>query len=560
MYTKLCAAAIMTLLAGNSLAINIASVSSGDWNNPNTWFPAVVPGPNDIVTISPGDTVYTASAGVPASPLIGVDQLTIYGTLISDDTPGFGNDLFLAINALDVRPGGAIITQDGTGNSPGGSLWIRGNTTLSVTVDGSIGLGSGQLPGTFSPDSGTGGGCLLVSGTDAQGSSIPGATWNSSGIVQAGINGGRISMSGLANIWVFDGMIAAGDATNGAPGSVWMESDQSLDILGPAVVRSGEAPYLAMGRFGAVVAGCTGTLTVGSGATVDGRTFGCVFLFAGGTSTINGLVNSPCVSWEPPSLELSGAGKLAGDAIQLSGSHVRIGPLAGPKAIDALGTIDVLVNPGGTLDLRGLAAGKNWLRAGQSITIRADSILTDPGVTLGQLMSPAPAVLAGSGTRELLIMNDSVPDYNIMPGRLLHVVSDVLNFGSAAEPVQVSVSDSKGWLSGQSASRTLGVGEPLTQVLDVAAPADAMPAEYTTVTVTARALGSPPFERTAEFTVRVVRSCPADFDQSWFVDLEDYTAFIAAFEAGDESADFDASHFTDLDDFAAFVEAFIRGC
>ncbi|MCC6428594.1 MAG: hypothetical protein IT435_17465 [Phycisphaerales bacterium] len=55
-------------------------------------------------------------------------------------------------------------------------------------------------------------------------------------------------------------------------------------------------------------------------------------------------------------------------------------------------------------------------------------------------------------------------------------------------------------------------------------------------------------------------SCPADFDGSGFVDIEDYSAFVVAFEAGDESADFDNSGFVDTDDFDAFVEAFELGC
>ncbi|MCC6428595.1 MAG: S8 family serine peptidase [Phycisphaerales bacterium] len=54
--------------------------------------------------------------------------------------------------------------------------------------------------------------------------------------------------------------------------------------------------------------------------------------------------------------------------------------------------------------------------------------------------------------------------------------------------------------------------------------------------------------------------CPADFDGSGFVDIEDYSAFVLAFEAGDESADFDESGFVDTDDFDAFVEAFENGC
>ncbi len=54
--------------------------------------------------------------------------------------------------------------------------------------------------------------------------------------------------------------------------------------------------------------------------------------------------------------------------------------------------------------------------------------------------------------------------------------------------------------------------------------------------------------------------CPADFDNTGFVDTDDYDAFVHAFEAGGEDADFDHSGFVDLEDFTAFVAAFEAGC
>ncbi len=54
--------------------------------------------------------------------------------------------------------------------------------------------------------------------------------------------------------------------------------------------------------------------------------------------------------------------------------------------------------------------------------------------------------------------------------------------------------------------------------------------------------------------------CGADFDRSGFIDTDDFTAFVLAFEAGTDNADFDASGFVDTDDFTAFVLAFEGGC
>ncbi len=54
--------------------------------------------------------------------------------------------------------------------------------------------------------------------------------------------------------------------------------------------------------------------------------------------------------------------------------------------------------------------------------------------------------------------------------------------------------------------------------------------------------------------------CPSDFDHSGFVDIEDFTAFVLAFEAGTDDADFDLSGFVDIEDFTGFVLAFEAGC
>ncbi|GMV25055.1 MAG: hypothetical protein AMXMBFR58_10860 [Phycisphaerae bacterium] len=53
---------------------------------------------------------------------------------------------------------------------------------------------------------------------------------------------------------------------------------------------------------------------------------------------------------------------------------------------------------------------------------------------------------------------------------------------------------------------------------------------------------------------------PADFDGSGFVDIEDYDAFVQAFELGGDDADFDGTGFVDIEDFNAFVVAFEAGC
>ncbi|MCC6426571.1 MAG: EF-hand domain-containing protein [Phycisphaerales bacterium] len=60
--------------------------------------------------------------------------------------------------------------------------------------------------------------------------------------------------------------------------------------------------------------------------------------------------------------------------------------------------------------------------------------------------------------------------------------------------------------------------------------------------------------------VFVSAGCRSDFDGSGFVDLDDFIVFVAAFEAGEDSADIDGTGFVDLDDYIAFVAAFEAGC
>ncbi|MCG3124617.1 MAG: hypothetical protein GIKADHBN_03086 [Phycisphaerales bacterium] len=57
-----------------------------------------------------------------------------------------------------------------------------------------------------------------------------------------------------------------------------------------------------------------------------------------------------------------------------------------------------------------------------------------------------------------------------------------------------------------------------------------------------------------------LKVCPADFDNSGFVDRDDFDAFVEAFVAGDDAADFDGSGFVDESDYAAFVRDFEAGC
>ncbi|HLO40209.1 MAG TPA: hypothetical protein VK176_04240 [Phycisphaerales bacterium] len=80
------------------------------------------------------------------------------------------------------------------------------------------------------------------------------------------------------------------------------------------------------------------------------------------------------------------------------------------------------------------------------------------------------------------------------------------------------------------------------------------PSFYSRENPTAIALGK---YTTLEYVVTVRN--PADFDQSGFVDTDDFDAFVHAYENGDSSADIDGSCFVDTDDYDTFVRAFEAG-
>jgi hypothetical protein len=61
-------------------------------------------------------------------------------------------------------------------------------------------------------------------------------------------------------------------------------------------------------------------------------------------------------------------------------------------------------------------------------------------------------------------------------------------------------------------------------------------------------------------TEYVAAGCRSDFDGTGFVDTDDFTAFVLAFEQGDERCDIDGTGFVDTDDFTAFVLSFEFGC
>ena len=147
-------------------------------------------------------------------------------------------------------------------------------------------------------------------------------------------------------------------------------------------------------------------------------------------------------------------------------------------------------------------------------------------------------------------------------------IADAANTGDLASG-GISVSQGSPFVSGgmyNASNPALGfaftfvVGTGQTSDINFDAPANRI-YRYRVHTSATNVTGTPKdisFDATDGATV--VLLCPADFDKSGFVDTDDFTAYVLAFEAGTDNADFDGSGFVDTDDFTAFTLAFEAGC
>lgn len=137
------------------------------------------------------------------------------------------------------------------------------------------------------------------------------------------------------------------------------------------------------------------------------------------------------------------------------------------------------------------------------------------------------------------------------------------NQGSAPNadsmPILISNDDGATWTQLEDVSENLSAWAVRSfRIADYVTPTSQMKLRFV-----ARDLGSGSVVEAAIDDIAVTMlGCPrrpADFNGDGFIDLEDFSDFVEAFEAGDDLADFDGTGFVDTDDFDAFVEAFEQG-
>ncbi len=126
-------------------------------------------------------------------------------------------------------------------------------------------------------------------------------------------------------------------------------------------------------------------------------------------------------------------------------------------------------------------------------------------------------------------------------------------------PVMISNDNGATWTAVEDVSENAGAWVVKTfRIADYVTPTDQMKLRFI-----ARDLGSGSIVEAGVDDLGVtLYGCPrqpADFNGDGFIDIEDFTAFVQAFEAGDDLADFDGTGFVDTEDYDAFVRAFEQG-
>ncbi len=199
--------------------------------------------------------------------------------------------------------------------------------------------------------------------------------------------------------------------------------------------------------------------------------------------------------------------------------------------VEDLDDIELCAGSGGTLDLRGLDPTVPVLVTSQPVTIYADNVLLDGGVSLSDLFSPAPTVVAGADRYEVEIAPVS-RTCMIGPGDYMTVLS-IHNLSNVDDSITVSLSDELGWLATSDTVIPIVAGGSTNFDVVVVAPDPAGMCDIDKVTVTA--------------TTSDGGSADFEFEISADVDLDSDTIPNACdvcwndIDAGQEDGDTDAT-------------------
>ncbi len=487
--------ALALLFCGNAVA-QCDSLTSGSFNVAANWSCGFVPGSTNTVRVFHTITSTTD---------VGVDSLDIFpgAALVMDGFP-----LEIEIRTLVVHPGGLL---SGGANS---SIYITAppGAAFDITNDGTIQAGAtgGDV---FIHDGGPGGDLPCPSGSRV---TATGGTFRA-----APPDGNVYILAG--EVHLVDSHVEAGSG-NVPYNLICSSVAGSVYIAGTTVVSGGttqiyqglnsnsSAPPAACptstredGSVNVLALSCDGTggdLIVG-GHTVVGHPMAispsqCTTVFGShsviaDTATVNGSGNG-CIYWDPPLLELAGDATLKAGDITVAGEDLDATGLANrtlpTPALDATGTLEIRLEPGGELDLQGLTPGFDYFQAGRQIVIAADrgQILTDRGVALGELMSPAPELVPFEPAFVVSLNPGSVRQ--VTPGSIVELPLVIANLSSGVSLTCVNIVDAPVWFGGPITIEVeLDSGEAIIRTLTLEVPADAAPGDFAVLKVSAMGNG-----------------------------------------------------------------------
>lgn len=530
-------------------AIVVETVQAGRWDVASTWKGGLLPGPANSVIVR--HAVRMTDSG--SAPLCEAAALTVAsGGEIrpAPSTDLTGVNMSIKSKALLVEAGGAIRGGDASAGL-GGSVSI----TASNAAAGSV-RNRGLIKGGDSAN-GRGGEVYIHAPSYVVENRMPAAR------IEAGTPSGNVTIV-ASQIENDAGTIRTGLASSLYPiggtfriwGTDWARNING-GLLEASSLNSSSFPDPDRNYFMAYH-----QLLLDGASKINCLTIGTRELCTAAQSVqLMGTITGNQTCHDPPVVELSGEVRLQGPDVLIAGELIHAHDLVHAEAVRADNTIVIQAAPGGVVDLSELASGTDWFKAGQAITIMADTVRTGAGVSLESLFDPDPVVRPGAPFINLCV-NPASGEISAVPGELVVRYPTVINCGNAEATIDVTMSDTAGWLASTFAltGQGLGVMDSVPFEAAVQVPPDAEPGDSTTITFTATAPGTAASE-TVTMIVRVGEfECRADLNGDGIVDFGDYLEFLNLFAAQDPRVDFNGDGVVDFADYLEFLNLYEQGC
>ncbi|QTA90843.1 DUF4114 domain-containing protein [Desulfonema magnum] len=446
----------------------IRSNGSGDWNNSETWIPKRVPKWNDIVEISPNDTIMITS-----SAEIRIKGLCNSGTLTSTQ------DADIKITGEDfIYNQGKVWGGDGADGSPGRNVILTGKETFYNDQNGDIQGGRGGDHYGWIARAGDGGSVEIYGDTITNKGIIGPECYSDSPESDGGNGGHSLTPHGPGS--------TCGGSYSGNGGNTILLADSLLINTGTGRVATGGGGDANYGHC-SPHPGRGGNIIFSAPVTIQ-------------NGTIMGCGKGGKFSWDPTIAMTGSEARWHSDNIKIYGGESWTLDLRNlsEAAMVAENKITIGVGKNSIIDLRGAAKGA---LQGRNVEIFADTILLDEGVRLSDIItSPKLQVCPPKILFDFLI---KIPKQLIKGATEDIVFFDlfVLNNSPIEDTYTLKVTDSKGYEMNVHTYQTFKL-KALSKTelsLNLVLPASVGASESLTLTVTSH--GDPDLMRTANIKI-----------------------------------------------------------